>query len=43
VVLVIFGAAGDLSWGPESAEALIAQDGSSWLQPVFLNQQNKEG
>lgn len=23
------------SWGPESAEALIAQDGRSWLQPMF--------
>jgi glucose-6-phosphate 1-dehydrogenase len=31
------------TWGPESAEALIAQDGRSWMQPVFLNQQNKEG
>ncbi|GAB4240037.1 MAG: glucose-6-phosphate dehydrogenase [Acidobacteriota bacterium] len=23
------------SWGPESAEMLIAQDGRSWIQPVF--------
>jgi glucose-6-phosphate 1-dehydrogenase len=23
------------SWGPESAEVLIAQDGRSWLQPIF--------
>jgi glucose-6-phosphate 1-dehydrogenase len=23
------------SWGPEAAEALIAQDGRSWLQPVL--------
>jgi glucose-6-phosphate 1-dehydrogenase len=30
------------TWGPESAEALIAQDGRRWLQPVFPDQQNKE-
>jgi len=24
------------TWGPASAEALIAQDGRRWLQPVFL-------
>jgi glucose-6-phosphate 1-dehydrogenase len=24
-------------WGPPSAEALIAQDGRRWIQPVFLN------
>jgi glucose-6-phosphate 1-dehydrogenase len=24
------------TWGPESAEALIAQDGRSWLQPAVL-------
>jgi glucose-6-phosphate 1-dehydrogenase len=24
------------TWGPPSAEALIAQDGRQWLQPVFL-------
>ena len=30
------------SWGPESAEALIAQDGRSWLQPVFDEPPGKE-
>ncbi len=25
------------TWGPPAAEALIAQDGRRWLQPVFLN------
>jgi glucose-6-phosphate 1-dehydrogenase len=30
------------SWGPESAEALIAQDGRSWLQPVFQEPRKKE-
>lgn len=31
------------SWGPESAEALIAQDGRRWLQPVFLDQPKPGG
>jgi glucose-6-phosphate 1-dehydrogenase len=26
------------TWGPPSAEALIAQDGRQWLQPLFVNQ-----
>jgi glucose-6-phosphate 1-dehydrogenase len=26
------------TWGPESAEALIAQDGRRWLQPIFVDQ-----
>jgi glucose-6-phosphate 1-dehydrogenase len=26
------------TWGPPSAETLIAQDGRRWLQPVFLDQ-----
>lgn len=26
------------TWGPPSAETLIAQDGRRWLQPVFLEQ-----
>ena len=30
------------SWGPESAETLIAQDGHSWLQPVFDEPLEKE-
>jgi glucose-6-phosphate 1-dehydrogenase len=30
------------SWGPESAEALIAQDGRSWLQPVLEEPPGKE-
>jgi glucose-6-phosphate 1-dehydrogenase len=30
-------------WGPESAEALIAQDGRQWLQPVFLDQPKSGG
>lgn len=30
------------SWGPESAEMLIAQDGRSWLQPVFPEMPPKE-
>jgi glucose-6-phosphate 1-dehydrogenase len=29
------------SWGPESAESLIAQDGRSWLQPAESNAHNK--
>ena len=24
------------SWGPEQAEALIAQDGRSWLEPAII-------
>jgi glucose-6-phosphate 1-dehydrogenase len=31
------------SWGPESAEALIAQDGRSWLHPVFDEPPEKKG
>jgi glucose-6-phosphate 1-dehydrogenase len=31
------------TWGPPSAEALIAQDGRRWLQPVFLDQQQSGG
>jgi glucose-6-phosphate 1-dehydrogenase len=31
------------TWGPPSAEALIAQDGRRWLQPVFLEQQKSGG
>ena len=30
------------SWGPESAEMLIAQDGRSWLQPVFADEPQME-
>jgi len=30
------------SWGPESAEMLIAQDGRSWLQPVFPDEPQKK-
>jgi len=30
------------TWGPPSAEALIAQDGRQWSQPVFLDQPNQE-
>jgi glucose-6-phosphate 1-dehydrogenase len=30
------------TWGPESAEALIAQDGRSWLQPVPMEEQAGE-
>jgi glucose-6-phosphate 1-dehydrogenase len=30
------------SWGPESAEMLIAQDGRSWLQPTFPEVPHKE-
>jgi len=30
------------SWGPESAEMLIAQDGRSWLQPVDIELSPKE-
>jgi glucose-6-phosphate 1-dehydrogenase len=28
------------TWGPESAEALIAQDGRSWLQPTVLERED---
>ena len=31
------------TWGPPSAEALIAQDGRRWLQPVFPDQQKSGG
>ena len=31
------------TWGPPSAEALIAQDGRRWLQPIFLDQQISGG
>jgi glucose-6-phosphate 1-dehydrogenase len=31
------------AWGPESAEALIAQDGRRWLQPPFLDQPKSGG
>ncbi|PWB54658.1 MAG: glucose-6-phosphate dehydrogenase [Anaerolineales bacterium] len=31
------------SWGPPSAEALIAQDGRRWLQPMFLDQPKTGG
>jgi glucose-6-phosphate 1-dehydrogenase len=30
------------SWGPASAEALIAQDGRNWLQPVFAEPPHPE-
>jgi glucose-6-phosphate 1-dehydrogenase len=30
------------SWGPESAEMLIAQDGRSWLEPIFPETLRKE-
>jgi glucose-6-phosphate 1-dehydrogenase len=30
-------------WEPESAEALIAQDGRQWLQPVFIDQPKSGG
>jgi glucose-6-phosphate 1-dehydrogenase len=30
------------SWGPESAEMLIAQDGRSWLQPIVSMPPSKE-
>jgi glucose-6-phosphate 1-dehydrogenase len=30
------------SWGPESAEALIAQDGRSWLGPADVEEDAKE-
>jgi len=29
------------TWGPESAEMLIAQDGRSWLQPIFSKETQK--
>lgn len=31
------------SWGPETAEVLIAQDGRSWLQPTLLEAPEKTG
>ncbi len=31
------------TWGPPSAEALIAQDGRRWLQPIFLEQPKPGG
>jgi glucose-6-phosphate 1-dehydrogenase len=31
------------TWGPPTAEALIAQDGRRWLQPVFHDQQQSGG
>jgi glucose-6-phosphate 1-dehydrogenase len=31
------------TWGPPSAEALIAQDGRRWLQPLFLDQPKSGG
>ncbi len=31
------------TWGPPSAEALIAQDGRRWLEPVFPDQQKSGG
>ncbi|HSB64968.1 MAG TPA: glucose-6-phosphate dehydrogenase, partial [Anaerolineales bacterium] len=31
------------SWGPPSAEALIAQDGRRWLQPIHLDQPKAGG
>jgi glucose-6-phosphate 1-dehydrogenase len=30
------------SWGPESAETLIARDGRSWVNPVFIDDEAKE-
>jgi glucose-6-phosphate 1-dehydrogenase len=30
------------TWGPASAEALIAQDGRRWLQPIFSNNKGSE-
>ncbi len=31
------------TWGPPSAEALIAQDGRRWLQPIFLDSSETGG
>jgi len=31
------------SWGPESADLLIAREGYSWLQPVFADEGGGEG
>lgn len=31
------------TWGPASAEALIAQDGRQWLQPMFLERPKSGG
>ncbi len=30
------------TWGPESAEVLIAQDGRSWMQPTVLDNNHEE-
>ena len=30
------------TWGPESAEVLIAQDGRSWMQPTILNSEEEQ-
>ena len=30
------------SWGPQSAETLIAQDGRSWLLPMLSNPTGEE-
>jgi glucose-6-phosphate 1-dehydrogenase len=30
------------SWGPEGAETLIARDGRSWVNPVFIDEDAKE-
>jgi glucose-6-phosphate 1-dehydrogenase len=30
------------TWGPETAESLIGQDGRSWLQPI-ITQKGEEG
>jgi glucose-6-phosphate 1-dehydrogenase len=30
------------TWGPKAAEALIAKDGRSWLQPILREDQGKE-
>ena len=30
------------TWGPESAEALIAQDGRSWQQPMSIAAKEKK-
>jgi glucose-6-phosphate 1-dehydrogenase len=30
------------TWGPETAESLIGQDGRSWLQPTII-QKGEEG
>ena len=30
------------TWGPETAENLIAQDGRSWLTPTVIQERNEE-